>query len=139
MIPVFQTIMDSQNGNCYAACLASILECSLEGIPNFMEKGPDRFDNILTKWLETKNFVILSVNIVRDEPSIIAIMKDVYSIGSIESPRFKDTLHAVVCKGFEIIHDPRPDVSSPYTAEVLHFDVIIIKNLKRYYDERSFY
>lgn len=139
MIPIYQTILDSQNGNCYAACLASILECSLEEIPNFMTCGPDEFNNILTKWLEAKNFTILSVNINRDESFITAMIKDVYSIGTIKSPRFEDALHAVVCKGFNIIHDPHPDVSFPYEEEVLYFDVIIIKDLKKYYEERSFY
>ena len=132
MIPVYQTVLTKENGNCYAACLASILECSLEDVPNFMADGSDEFDNLLNKWAGDTNFTIMSINMHRDIPYITESFKDVYSIGTIQSPRFENTLHAVVCKGFEIVHDPHPDVRPPYTADVLHFDVFIVRDLNEY-------
>ena len=129
MIPVYQTIQDSKHGNCYAACIASILECSLTDVPNFMADGTDKFSTLLNKWLKNKAFTIISINMHRDIPYITESFEEVYSIGTVKSSRFKDGLHAVVCKGFDIIHDPNPDVYPPYTAEILYFDVFIIKRL----------
>lgn len=37
MIPVYQTIFEPPLGDCWRACVASIMELRLEGVPNFAE------------------------------------------------------------------------------------------------------
>src|SRR5688572_4932278 len=39
MIKVSQTITEAGKGNCWAACIASILECDLDKLPNYHESN----------------------------------------------------------------------------------------------------
>jgi hypothetical protein len=41
MIPVYQTIFNNVNGNCWAAVWASLLHLPLEQVPNFVEQEND--------------------------------------------------------------------------------------------------
>lgn len=49
MKPVTQTRFGEPEGNCFAACVASILECSLTDIPDLLDWPKDR------NWLEWFN------------------------------------------------------------------------------------
>jgi len=131
MIPIFQTIQNDKNGNCYAACIASILEVPLETIPNFMEEGPDYFLNKLDKWSKKQNFIVLSITLDPLNEELVELYKDLYMIGSLPSQRFKDATHAVVCKGIKIVHDPNPESKGGH-GHPTSFDIFIIKDLKKY-------
>jgi len=43
MIKIYQTIIDKGHGNCMQAAIASLLELSLESVPNFISLGHDWF------------------------------------------------------------------------------------------------
>lgn len=52
MIPVDQTTFGNGTGNCFQACLASILELKLDEVPNFCVKyGDDTWWPELIRWL----------------------------------------------------------------------------------------
>jgi hypothetical protein len=44
MIKVYQTIVDKHHGNCMQAAIASLLELSLEEVPNFNILGHEWFN-----------------------------------------------------------------------------------------------
>src|SRR5579875_1399637 len=53
MIPIRQT-RTGEIGNCFAACLASILEIPLQVVPEFPTGSDEQFFEAAQKWLATK-------------------------------------------------------------------------------------
>lgn len=49
--PVYQTIFGKTNGNCFAACIASILEMDLEDVPHFCRGDNPEWMFDLNEWL----------------------------------------------------------------------------------------
>ena len=104
MKPIDQTILDNSKGNCWAACLASIFEVPLESIP-----GPsgvaEEFWPDYHAWLNARNATVVSLG--RGE-----WIPDGFVIGSVMSPRFPDSQHAVVIHNGKVVHDPHPSKAS---------------------------
>jgi hypothetical protein len=98
VIPVDQTITGLGRGNCLAACLASILEVACDEVP------PSAFSGDQWRWLAARGYTL-----VRVDPTALrgGLPRNAYYIMTALSPR-ADTLHAVVCYGDEIVHDPHP-------------------------------
>lgn len=101
MKPIHQTKFDTE-GNCFAACVASLLELSLESLPNFcVEKDwPQNFEN----WCLQKNLRYLEMKFCQD-----ITPPNIYCIITGPSPRSKNLDHCVIGLGEKIIHDPHPD------------------------------
>lgn len=103
MTPVFQTIHGPQ-GNCYEACLASILDMPLERVPRFQG---DWWGAALNAWLATIGKRILFVRMQECEPletaALVAVNPSIAAVKTITGP-----LHSVVCAGGKMIHDPSP-------------------------------
>lgn len=119
MIPIYQTIFDNKKGDCYAACIASIFEIPLESVPK--PNGiDDDFWPIYHEWFAKYNARVISV--ARGD----FIPPDAYLVGTVKSPRFKDTDHAVVIYGNKVVHDPHPDRTSERDdlSEVFSIDFI---------------
>lgn len=103
----------SPPGNCFGACIASILEVPLESLPcesDYWEPGlhprkswPPYYEALLV-FLEKRNLTL--VECVQD--SIIVEWRDSWCIVSGPSPRDPNVLHAVVGRGADIVHDPHP-------------------------------
>jgi hypothetical protein len=100
MIPVDQTILGHPGGNCFTACMASILEMPIEELPHYQSEN---WCDLWDQWLAPFN---LRLFFFIYDPRVE--MPNCYSILSGTSPR-GDWLHAVVCFGNEIVHDPHPD------------------------------
>lgn len=100
MIPVHQTILSEGDGNCVAACVASILELDIETVPNFImdERQPFSWDVWLNRWVAARG---VTAHWTRRRPRWL-------SIGLGESWRGTD--HAVVMRNGKTIHDPNPTV-----------------------------
>ena len=49
--PVYQTQFGMPNGNCFAACVASILELKIEDIPNFCAIGDENWLQLASNWM----------------------------------------------------------------------------------------
>lgn len=107
--PVYQTIMTPDKGNCFAACLATVLGLPLDAVPNFCARGTKWWRD-LQEWLDEKGLVAISVELTAS--SLGWLPAGIPVILSGKSPR-GDWLHAVVgvtesC-GFRLYHDPHPD------------------------------
>lgn len=99
MIPVTQTDTSFTTGNCFAACLASVLELPLEQVPNFMDEGTGWYDRY-NDWLAGRNLRIFTYRGDLKPPTGYAIL-------GAGSPRFNG-MHAVVTHNGEIVWDPHP-------------------------------
>jgi hypothetical protein len=109
MIPIDQTITGPR-GNCFSACLASLLEIPIESVPLFLSEVGDRtrFDwaSRLDEWLENFGLYALHFSAIPGSPNV---MPAVLHIMTGISPRGRP--HAVIGKGHQIVHDPHPDRS----------------------------
>lgn len=109
MTPVHQNIFGEGKGNCWAACIASILNLPIEEVPNFCGE-PERNENWLTdtdKWLQERG-----LRIVRFEgASGIWMQEGTHVIANGKSPR-GDFFHVIVMTvrdgQFYMAHDPHP-------------------------------
>lgn len=101
MIIVEQTITGYPDGNCFPACLASVLELPLADVPLFCD---DDWLEQYNEWLRPRNLVLLLVPYAPDwhPPG--------YAILGAESPR-GPWLHAAVCYDGELVWDPHPQRS----------------------------
>ncbi len=114
MKPVFQTRFGFEDGNCFEACIASILEIPLDDIPDFHknakgDNGPAYWKNI-AGWCKDKPFNIIAVALTEDHDPL-TFFKDSWVIVSGPSPRGKEDwhIHACVWWNGKIVHDPHPD------------------------------
>jgi len=115
MIPVNQTIVSVEDGDCTRACLASILDLPIDAVPNFMRFGAGWFkifwallraldyEYYGTGWVKSENRP--HGHILSKSPNIKG-----YVIASVPSKTFRDTGHSVVMnlKGL-VVHDPNPN------------------------------
>lgn len=124
MKPVYQTNFDFKTGNCLAACVASILECSLDEVPNFCGE-PDSADgdswfDTMVDWLEDKGYRVA----FWEWSSPAWVSPGTHLIVSGRSPRSKEGTnghhHAVIVTRnesrepgvpyrYDWTHDPHPD------------------------------
>ena len=119
MIPIDQTVLrlptdpSGPPGNCFAACIASILEIPIDQIP---QPNSDDVENWgrdggywerLAKWLRSIGWHLLDC--AQPWPWSTAMEADYegcYWIASGPGPR--GSKHSVVCCGWQIAHDPHP-------------------------------
>lgn len=64
MIPVDQTKFGDE-GNCYQACLASILEIGIDEVPTFSSSS--NWVREVQQWLEQRGLAMLHVNVPESE------------------------------------------------------------------------
>jgi hypothetical protein len=103
MKPVDQTTFGFPGGNCFSACVASLLELSIDDVPYLMDD--DEWYLHFRRWLAPRGFYPLCF--VLDG----GWTPDGLHILSGKSPRDPDNqkaLHSVVARGSEIAHDPHP-------------------------------
>lgn len=102
--PQTQTIFGSENGNCFAACVASILNLPVEEVPNFcaLENWVERTND----WLAPRGFFFLSVSIPEEEAVLLHLKRAGYHLIMGEAAR--GCLHSVVGFAGRTIHDPHP-------------------------------
>lgn len=97
MRPVDQTTYGIHDGNCFSACLASILEVAIEDVPRFL--GP-YWDDFLP-WLADRG---LSASLYRRGDRA----PRGFSIAGGPSRRFAGRMHACVAYDGIVVHDPHP-------------------------------
>jgi len=135
---VDQTIFGDKQGNCNAACIATILDLPLSEVPNFpviIPEGQD-WQAAQNAWLANYGVVIFTV-ILKDDgklPFMNALTDGIPCLISGKSPRGNFD-HAVVGNykldaelghSLEYIHDPHP--SHKYLAKAKSVDFFIIIN-----------
>ena len=103
MIPVDQEYMHDPEtasvGDCFRACIASVLELPIAAVPHFALMG-NRWGRVLDGFLEGLS---REIDFHEGDPP-----KDMWVIATVQSPRASDVLHSVVWRNGEIAHDPHP-------------------------------
>jgi hypothetical protein len=122
MIPVDQTRFGAPDGNCLAACLASLLELSLDAVPHFTGEG---WRARLGEWLRGRGLWALEWDAPRGctidgSRSWLAVNVPGYAIVSGQATR--GLLHATVWRGGELVHDPHPSRAGLLDVE----DVLVL-------------
>lgn len=112
MIPVFQTIVDKDNGDCMRACIASLLEFDINQVPNFTLFKPEFQNYIFTTYMyilgwNYTGFMKYQTNDISELLKEDSINRFFYT--SVKSKLYKDRWHAVIMdmNGI-IVHDPNP-------------------------------
>lgn len=98
MKPVYQTILDGQDGDCMAACIASLLELPIDQVPN---PHTTTWWDDWQAWLKQRGLYLVEAIGADWMPPGWGIL-----VGT--SPR-GDWQHACVALNGEIVHDPHPD------------------------------
>jgi hypothetical protein len=109
MKPVDQTILHSEatKGNCFAACIASLLELRCDEVPNFVE----RIDWLpfATSWLANRDLGLIYLT-----PEAVALfwhVRECYVLIGGKSPRgaFGHSVVGLLHRGeLTVVHDPHP-------------------------------
>lgn len=106
--PVMQTKF-GKDGNCFDACLATLLGLSLGSIDYF--RGEDTWYADLQHWLAPQGLAYVEIEL-RDPSPLYRFPAPVMAIAGGPSPRGVEGGHAVIVelKGWEkrVIHDPHP-------------------------------
>jgi hypothetical protein len=90
-------------GDCYAACVASLLEVGLTEVPDLAAAG-DRWASALRRWLAARG---LCVAFRPGDGRPLADQPDPSPGYAIVGQRVPDgSVHAVVCRDGRIVHDP---------------------------------
>lgn len=140
MIPVLQEYTEDSErnraGDCFRACIASILEQSLDVVPHFFEgvrqgSGMTPAMEIrIQKWFSEKGLALLFIPILGRSPhQAMGVFGGRYPrlyyvlVGQTR----KGVHHAVVCRGTEVAHDPsRPSMGLYGPQEDGFFTVCVI-------------
>lgn len=117
MIPICQTIFpceaDQMRGNCFQACMASILELPLEDVPHAMMHS-DWMERV-NIWLASRGLGMVMVNLNTEESYIHPLPAGMIVMIGGRTMRHPSRLHSVVAKtkaggiAWDYIHDPHPD------------------------------
>lgn len=108
MIPVTQTITEKGRGNCFAACIASLLHLECDEVPNFVVDYDENWLYECGEWLKQRGYSLL----VADPKAQFWLATGVLCVASVKSKRFEGGRHAVVVElnygDAKLIHDPHP-------------------------------
>lgn len=103
MIPIDQEHLHDPEagvlGDCFRACIASVLEVPIAAVPHFALLG-SRWSQVADGYLAALGRELLWEK--GDPPH------DVWTIVTVKSPRGSDLKHSVIYYGGEMVHDPHP-------------------------------
>lgn len=130
MRPVDQTIMQDPErgilGNCYQACLASVLGIPLDTVPHFVAlHGPEQLGAGPIWWAEARRWIrrehdrdLAMFDITPEHPTPCSMYAgepadwQAFGIGSVPSPRGPFEHAVVVNLDGDVVHDPHPSRAS---------------------------
>lgn len=117
-----------ERGNCYSACVASILGLPLENVPNFCAIDDDWFVKA-NEWLhENCGVVVLSFS---GEDPLVNHQQEygesVVYIATGRSPR-GDWHHSVLWKNGCVLHDPHPSRAG-IVGRPIEWDIFVVTNI----------
>lgn len=117
MIPVFQTDLSNETGDCLQACVASVLNLPLDEVPAFKRINALDPVTIAAVWLEDLEYKVVVTNAER----LRYITTTEKIIVSVPSRQHKNKWHAVVAQikwnvqyafpEFILVHDPNPETT----------------------------
>lgn len=116
MKPVDQLVFDEGKGDCFRACVASLLELGVEEVPNFILERD--MHKAAEQWLADRGLTVLAMCFPDDETMSRTFIDPParYCIFTGVSPRKNEDgttrYHAVVGRtagyGIDVVHDPHP-------------------------------
>lgn len=111
MKKVYQTER-GRRGNCFAACVASILELPLGGMPEYLDEEGNGVPHWLDRWGKFLRPHGLGIVYIRQAAGGVCLPPPGYAIMAAAAPTAEDpeNLHAVVCRDGEVVHDPLDNV-----------------------------
>lgn len=127
MKPVMQTTFHEHTGNCWAACLASMLEITLDEVPDL--RGDGQFERT-KEWLDTLGYTILEIVLPKrlslGSGQVLGLIGDGCVMLCGKSPRgeFDHAIVAAVHEGKIRLHDPHP---SNYFLDDVGSVVVLMK------------
>lgn len=108
----FSTKDGTQKGNCFSACLASLMDLPIENVPNFAMMEEDTWYGNFLDFLEKYNHSYKGMFYFEQEGTWADLLKeypefgDTFIVGG-KSPRDWITAgHAVIYKDNKLLHDP---------------------------------
>lgn len=129
MIPVFQTDLSNETGDCLQACVASILNLPLDEVPAFKRINALDPVTVAAVWLEDLEYKVIVTN--ADSLRYATATGADTLIVSVPSKQHEGKWHAVVAQikwnvqyafpQFILIHDPNPETTrivGNYLSEV---------------------
>ncbi|MBC5772785.1 hypothetical protein H8S95_01810 [Pontibacter sp. KCTC 32443] len=127
MIKVYQTKFNDE-GNCFAACVASVLKCNIEDLPHLgVDEDWEEYEQRLNDYLRENYSTVLTHVSYDDWRDFINLyLRDSYCIVSGQSNRGYE--HAVIYKNELLVHDPHPsnsgieEIKSAYVFFRLHIN-----------------
>lgn len=136
MIPVKQTLLYKTGevmGNCFAACIASILECDINEIPqptiDHMDCWWSEYFPLVVDWLNNRGCTLLEFSVSEQAPlRWFSPDKDVFVVASGKSSRIPGYQHSVVwnLSKNELAHDPHPENTGLSEVQVVTFVVKVL-------------
>ena len=125
MIPIDQTRFGEGNGNCFNACLASIMELPIDHFPPYWKWGNEwlaEYNSFLRKHHGLQLLVLLpNVDLWQDGGGFLQ------SYHVISGTSSRGIAHSVVGLNGEMVHDPHPDRTGLEKANYWEF---LIKTFK---------
>lgn len=101
MKQVEQLVVDRDVGDCFSACIASILELPIESIPVYHSDESDSAWHRWMAWFESANLALILLDRSPPPPG--------YAIRSILSYTYESRTHAVVAFNGAVVWDPSPN------------------------------
>lgn len=110
MKPVDQTVYGVGTGNCFAACVASILAIELDYVPNFCALyTDDTWYNEFIKWTHARGLAPLTQMFPGDPDNFMSwVRKCAPRIPWIAGGPTERGMHCCVYIGDQLAHDPNP-------------------------------
>ena len=127
MKQVYQSIIDSEKGDCERAAIASLLEVELDQIPYW--ENDEKYHSNQKKWLKDNKIGMIECYNYPEQgfPFRLTVVDGVECIASVPSQLFENRSHAIIAR-FELqesgvmhlvpIHDPNPQ-NSPYPDNIM--------------------
>lgn len=113
MKTVDQTVFGDGKGNCFAACVATILELNIESVPNFCALYPEAdgtWYREFINWLAPRGLAPLTQQFPGDPDNFMRwVEKCAPKIPWIAGGPTDRGLHCCVYVGPELFHDPNPN------------------------------
>lgn len=101
-----QTTFGMPNGNCFATCMACILDLDVDQVPNFMHEGDEWFA-AAQSWLSRRySLRLLTLKWDARENAAWGLGK---TLCIASGPASRGFMHSVVWQAGKMIHDPHPD------------------------------
>ena len=131
MKPQMQRIVSNKNGDCFASCLASIMEIDNNTMPDFFANPNRAMTDQANEWLKQFNLELSYFKMGSYPPP------QGYAILSVKSLVFEKCSHSVVWSGQaengwgEIVHDPSPRGGEHPNEDWLGFHVLVVRDASK--------